>query len=115
MDNKEQKVELSPLVTTITKAKHPGCVAQGHKLAALMKERKQELVKNKDSEVSSSTDSSTDKALASHVGSAMSNFGLYGGIIFLIAGRFYYFYTHRKTPTQAPLEPPKVQQKKYME
>ena len=115
MDSKKQKAEQSSVVTTVTKAKHPGRVAQGHKLAALMKERKQELVKNKDSEVSSSTDSSTDKALASHVGSAMSNFGLYGGIIFLIVGGIYYFYTHRKTPTQAPLEPPKVQQKKYTE
>lgn len=121
MDSKEQKAEQSPVVTTVIKAKHPGRVAQGHKLAALMKERKQELVKNKDSELSSSTGNSTGKVLASHLGSAMSNFRLYGGIISLIAGGIYYLYaygapfgyTHRKAPVQAPAE--KKQPKKWME
>ena len=36
MDNKEQ-------LSAVTKEKHPGRVAQGHKLAALMKKRKEEL------------------------------------------------------------------------
>ena len=29
---------------TITREKHPGCVAQGHRLAALMKIRKEEIL-----------------------------------------------------------------------
>ena len=33
---------------TITREKHPGCVAQGHKLAALMKKRKEEILRNKE-------------------------------------------------------------------
>ena len=33
---------------TITREKHPGRVAQGHKLAALMKKRKEEILRNKE-------------------------------------------------------------------
>ena len=33
---------------TITQEKHPGCVTQGHKLAALMKKRKEEILHNKE-------------------------------------------------------------------
>ena len=43
MDNKEQP-------SVVTKEKHPGRVAQGHKLAALMKKRKEELKQNSMSE-----------------------------------------------------------------
>ena len=32
----------------ITREKHPGRVAQGHKLAALMKKRKEEILHNKE-------------------------------------------------------------------
>ena len=32
----------------ITREKHPGHVAQGHKLAALMKKRKEEVLRNKE-------------------------------------------------------------------
>ena len=38
--------------SAVTKSKHPGRVAQGHKLAALMKQRKQELLQNKKPELS---------------------------------------------------------------
>ena len=33
---------------TITREKHPGRVTQGHKLAALMKKRKEEILHNKE-------------------------------------------------------------------
>ena len=33
---------------TITQKKHPGRVAQGHKLDALMKKRKEEILRNKE-------------------------------------------------------------------
>ena len=32
----------------IAREKHPGCVAQGHKLAALMKKGKEEILHNKE-------------------------------------------------------------------
>ena len=32
---------------TITPEKHPGCVAQGHRFAALMKKRKEEILNSK--------------------------------------------------------------------
>ena len=100
MDSKEQKTEQSPIVTTVTRAKHPGRVAQGKKLSALMKVRKEALVKNKDSEVDNSTYqvpvSSTCQVLASHAGSAMTSFGLYDGLVILLAGGIYYLCTHSK-------------------
>ena len=119
MDSKEQKTEQSPVVTTVTRVKHPGRVAQGKKLAAMMKERKEALLKNKDknedSELYNSTVSSTSQVLASAAGSALNNFGVYGGVILLIASGIYYLYSRRKAFTQAPLEPPKKQSKIYME
>ena len=33
---------------TITQEKHPGCIAHGHKLAALMKKRKEEILHSKE-------------------------------------------------------------------
>ena len=35
------------MTETITREKHSGSVAQGHKLAALMKKRKEEILHNK--------------------------------------------------------------------
>ena len=39
----------------ITREKHPGCVAEGHKLAALMKKRKEEILRNKEQSTVQST------------------------------------------------------------
>ena len=43
----------------ITREKHPGCVTQGHKLAALMEKRKEEILCNKEQSTVQSTEQST--------------------------------------------------------
>ena len=51
---------------TITQEKHPGCIAHGHKLAALMKKRKEEILDNKElSTVQSSEQSSVQSSVHS--------------------------------------------------
>ena len=44
---------------TITREKHPGSVAQAHKLAALMKKRKEEVLRNKEQGTEQGTEQST--------------------------------------------------------
>ena len=44
---------------TITREKHPGRVAQGHKLAALMKNRKEQILHNKEQPTVQSTEQFT--------------------------------------------------------
>ena len=44
---------------TITREKHPRRVAQGHKLAALMKKRKEEILRNKEQSTAQSTEQSS--------------------------------------------------------
>ena len=46
----------------ITREKHPGRVAQGHKLAALMKKRKEEILRSKEQSTEQSTVQSTVKS-----------------------------------------------------
>ena len=46
----------------LTGEKHPGCVAHGHKLAALMKKRKQEVLCNKEQSTVQSTVQSTEQS-----------------------------------------------------
>ena len=119
----EQKTEQSPVVSTVTRPKHPGRVAQGKKLAAMMKERKEALLKNKDnnkdSEVSNSTGtvvaSGLSRAAGDHVRSTMANFGMYGAFILIFAGGIYYLYNRKKSPVETPPEPLKKQPKIYME
>ena len=45
---------------TIIQEKHPGRVAQGHKLAALIKKRKEEILGNKEQSTEQSTVQSYD-------------------------------------------------------
>ena len=47
---------------TITQEKHPGRVAQGHRLAALMKKRKEEILRNKQQSTVQSTEQSTEQS-----------------------------------------------------
>ena len=47
---------------TITREKHPGRVAQGHKLAALMKKRKKEILHNKEQSTEPSKEQSTEQS-----------------------------------------------------
>ena len=46
----------------ITREKHPGRVAQGHKLAALMKKRKEEILHSKEQSTEQSTVQSTEQS-----------------------------------------------------
>ena len=46
---------------TITREKHPGCVAQGHKLATLMKKRKEEILRDKEQSTVQPTVQSTEQ------------------------------------------------------
>jgi len=105
-DNKEQKAEQASVVETVTRPKHPGRVAQGKKLAALMKERKDALLKNRDSEVTKEVNSEQ----SSH---SWKYSGL--GIILLICVGGFYFFTRKASTTPLPPEPVKQEVKKWME
>ena len=50
------------MTETITRQKHPGPVAQGHKLAALMKKRKEQILRNKEQSTVQSTEQSTEQS-----------------------------------------------------
>ena len=45
----------------LTREKYPGRVAQGHKLAALMKKRKEDILRNKEQSTVQSTGQSTEQ------------------------------------------------------
>jgi len=117
-DSKEQKAEQS----TVTRPKHPGRVAQGKKLAAMMKERKDALLKNRDSEVGKNRNSEVVSELSSAADTAAGDHiwqysGL--GVILLIAGIGVYFYigsakSTRKTSVALSAEPV-IALKKWME
>ena len=109
MNNKEQGSEQSKELQTVTKAKHPGRVAQGHKLAALMKQRKQELLKNNKPEQSKELQTVQETVLSSHT-LQYSNLGIIG----LIAIAAYYFYGYKKptSSTSSTLQPQEEIKKK---
>ena len=46
----------------MTREKHPGRVAQGHKLAALMKKRKEEILRNKEQSTEQSKEQPTEQS-----------------------------------------------------
>ena len=100
MNNKEQ----STVVTSVTKSKHPGRVAQGHRLAAFMKKRKQELLQNKTSEQPKEVQTVQETVLSSHTLQYSSL-----GIIGLIAIAMYYFH---KKPMSSNIQPQEEIRKK---
>ena len=58
----------------ITQEKHPGCVAKGHKLAALMEKRKDEILRNKEqSPVQSSVEFTEQSSVQSTVQSTIQS------------------------------------------
>ena len=75
----------------ITRGKHPACVAQGHKLAALVKKRKEEIFCNNEQPTEQSTVQPTvQPSLQSSVQSSVQSAGqlnyVYGvGIIAVLA------------------------------
>ena len=67
----------------ITREKHPGCVTQGHKLAALMKKRKEDILHNKEQSTEQST---VQPSVQSSVQSAIQSNYVYGvGILAVLA------------------------------
>ena len=66
--------------TIVTRPKHPGRVAAGHKLAALMKKRKEELSKEPSREQPAEPTSAQSEAPAGPVGDNL----IYGGVAALV-------------------------------
>ena len=98
------------MVDIVTKEKHPGRVAQGHKLVALMRKRKEEMLQNKHTEQSSvlSTEQPTEQ---SSVLSSKTLIIL--GIVGIgVAG--IYIFNIRKTPEKQITENPPKKPKTYM-
>ena len=94
MDSKEQVTEQATVVHTVTKQKHPGRVAQGHKLAVLMKKRKDELLQNKTSKQVSEQPPEQPPVQSSPTPIIL-------GILALV-GAAYYFYKQQKPAAPAP-------------
>ena len=109
MNNKEQGSEQSKELQTVTKSKHPGRVAHGHRLAALMKKRKQELLQNKTSEQPKEVQTVQETVLSSHTLQYSSL-----AIIGLIAIAAYYFYGYKKhtSSSSSTLQPQEEEIKK---
>ena len=58
---------------TIMREKHPGRVARGHKLVALNKKRKEEILRSKEQSTKQSTEQSTEQSTASAVKSTVQS------------------------------------------
>ena len=66
--------------------KHPGRIAQGHKLPALMKKRKEEILRNKEQSTVQSTEQSSPKSsVQSSVQSTVQSNYVYGVRILAVA------------------------------
>ena len=102
---------------TITQQKHPGRVAQGHKLAALMKNRKEEILRNKEQSTEQSTVQSTEQSsIQSTEQSSVqpsvqstaqsNNTYVYGvGIFAVLAIGVCVFLTYNKKVHEEPIKP----------
>ena len=77
----------------ITREKHPGRVAQGHKLAALMKKREEEILRNKEQ----STEQSTEQSSVQSNGAYISGVG----ILAVLAVGVCVFFAYPKNKKQA--------------
>ena len=91
----------------ITREKHPGRVAQGHRLAALMKKRKEEILRNKEQSTEQTTEQPTEQPTVqskvqsteqSTVQSTVQSNYVYGvGILgFLVIGLSIFFAYNKK-------------------
>ena len=88
----------------ITREKHPGRVAQGHKLAALMKKRKEEILRNKEQ---SSVQPSVQSTVHSSVQPGAQSSYVYGvGILTVLAIGVCVFFTYKKKSRQVIHEQP---------
>ena len=115
----------------ITREKHPGRVAQGHKLAALMKKRKEEILRDKEqftvqsteqsreqSSVQSTLQSTEQSSVKPSVQSTVQSNSayIYGvGIVAVLATAVCVFFAYNKKSSQGsnkenqeqPIKPPK--------
>ena len=88
----------------ITRGKHPGRVAQGHKLAALMKKRKEEILRNKEQ---SSVQPLVQSTVHSSVQPGAQSGYVYGvGILTVLAIGVCVFFTYKKKSRQVIHEKP---------
>ena len=102
---------------TITQEKHPGRVAQGHKLVALMKSRKEEILRSKEQSTEQSKEQSTEQSSAQPIeqslvqsaeqSTAQSNDTyLYGvGMLAVLAISACVFFTYNKKAHEEPIQP----------
>ena len=92
-------------ITQVTQPKHPGRVAQGKRLAELMKKRKEELLKNSKSELKSEQESELkseqESELKEQQPTRSYNHHIYGvGALSILAIAIcVYFYLPRETKT----------------
>ena len=108
----------------ITREKHPGRVAQGHKLAALMKKRKEEILRSKEQPTEQSIEQSTvqpteQSAVQSTAQSTVQSNNTYVfdvGILAVLANGVCVFFTYNSFPKNKKLvndkknHPPKQRQ-----
>ena len=90
----------------ITREKHPGCVAQGHSLAALMKKRKEEILRNKEQSTEQPTVQSTVQSNGAYI---------YGVVILaVLAIGVCVFFTYNKKAEQVMHEEPIKPKRRHM-
>ena len=113
MDSKEQP----PVVTTVTRAKHPGRVAQGKRLANLMKQRRADLLQNKQPEQGSELTSEQGSELTSEQSTRtlLCSGGWVGAGVLAVVGIALYLYICRKPPPPRTARAETTQPKKYMD
>ena len=100
----------------ITWQKHPGHVAQGHRLAALMKKRKKEILCNKEQFTEQPTEQHTEqsKVQSTKQPTVQSNY-VYGvGILAVLAIGVCVFFTYNKKAEQVIHEQPIKPKRRHM-
>ena len=94
----------------IRREKHPGCASQGHKLAALMQKRKEEILPNKEQSTEQSTVQTTIQSTIQ-----LNDTYIYGfGILAVLATRACLFFAYstsqaanKKQVNEKQQQPPK--------
>ena len=98
----------------ITREKHPGRVAQGHKLAALMKNRKEEILRNKEQSSVQSTVQSIEQPIVQPLVQSNGAY-IYGvGIPAVLAIGICVLFTYNKKAGQVIHEEPIKPKRRHM-
>ena len=90
MTEEEEKV--------ITREKHPGRVAQDHKLAAIMKKRKGEILHNKEQSTVQSTEQSTEQPTEQSSVKSNDTYVCGVGILVVLVNGACAFFAHNTFP-----------------